>query len=174
MIYALDDTAPRLPAAGDVWIAPGAHVIGKVSLAEGVGIWFGAVLRGDNEEIRIGRGSNVQENSVLHTDWDFPLTVGENCTIGHRALLHGCTIGDNSLIGMGSVIMNGARIGKGCLIGANTLITEGKDIPDGSLVMGSPGQVVRLLDEQEKARLVLSARNYQANMRRFREQLNPT
>ena len=146
MIYALDDTAPRLPAAGDVWIAPGAHVIGKVSLAEGVGIWFGAVLRGDNEEIRIGRGSNVQENSVLHTDWDFPLTVGENCTIGHRALLHGCTIGDNSLIGMGSVIMNGARIGKGCLIGANTLITEGKDIPDGSLVMGSPGQVVRLLD----------------------------
>jgi len=174
MIYALDDTAPRLPAAGDVWIAPGAHVIGKVSLAEGVGIWFGAVLRGDNEEIRIGRGSNVQENSVLHTDWDFPLTVGENCTIGHRALLHGCTIGDNSLIGMGSVIMNGARIGKGCLIGANTLITEGKDIPDGSLVMGSPGRVVRLLDEQEKARLVLSARNYQANMRRFREQLNPT
>lgn len=174
MIYALDDTAPRLPAAGDVWIAPGAHVIGKVSLSEGVGIWFGAVLRGDNEEIRIGRGSNVQDNSVLHTDWDFPLTVGEDCTIGHRALLHGCTIGDGTLVGMGAVVMNGAKIGGGCLIGANTLITEGKEIPDGSLVMGSPGRVVRALDEQEKARLLLAARNYQANMRRFKEQLAAT
>ncbi|WP_128254187.1 gamma carbonic anhydrase family protein [Falsirhodobacter deserti] len=171
MIYTLDDTAPRLPASGDVWIAPGAHVIGKVALAEGVGIWFGAVIRGDNEEIRIGAGSNVQDNAVLHTDWDFPLAVGADCTIGHRALLHGCTIGDGTLIGMGATIMNGARIGSGCLIGANALVTEGKEIPDGSLVMGSPGRVVRMLSEEEIARLRLSARNYRMNMRRFREGL---
>lgn len=171
MIYALDDTAPRLPASGDLWIAPDAHVIGKVTLAEGVGIWFGAVLRGDNEEIRIGAGSNVQDNAVLHTDWDFPLTVGIDCTIGHGAVLHGCTIGDGSLIGMRATVMNGARIGKGCLIGANTLVTEGKGIPDGSLVMGSPARVIRPLEEAEMARLIVSARNYRTNMRRFREGL---
>lgn len=171
MIYALDDTAPRLPASGDVWIAPGAHVIGKVSLSEGVGIWFGAVLRGDNEEIRVGAGSNVQDNAVLHTDWDFPLTIGADCTIGHGALLHGCTIGDGTLVGMRATIMNGAKIGRGCLIGANALVTEGKEIPDGALVMGSPGRVVRMLDEAEIARLGASARNYRLNMRRFREGL---
>lgn len=174
MIYALDDTAPRLPASGDVWIAPGAHVIGKVSLAEGVGIWFGAVLRGDNEDIRIGAGSNIQDNAVLHTDWNFPLSVGADCTIGHRALLHGCNIGSGTLIGMGAMVMNGARIGSGCLIGANTLITEGKEIPDGALVVGSPGRVVRLLDDAERERLLLSARNYRANMRRFRDGLIAT
>lgn len=174
MIYALDDTAPRLPASGDVWIAPGAHVIGKVTLSEGVGIWFGAVLRGDNEGITVGAGSNVQDNAVLHTDWNFPLTIGADCTIGHRALLHGCTIDDGTLIGMGAVVMNGARIGRNCLIGANALLTEGKEIPDGSLVIGSPARVVRSLDEEEVRRLVASAGNYRANMRRFRDGLIPT
>ncbi|MDB6453179.1 gamma carbonic anhydrase family protein [Falsirhodobacter sp. 20TX0035] len=174
MIYALDDMAPSLPASGDLWIAPGAHVIGKVSIGEGVGIWFGAVLRGDNEGIRIGAGSNVQENAVLHTDWGFPLTVGANCTIGHRAILHGCTIGDGTLIGMGATVMNGARIGSGCLIGANALVTEGKEIPDGSLVMGAPARVVRPLATEEVERLRVSARNYVANMRRFRAGLIAT
>ncbi|WP_435168459.1 gamma carbonic anhydrase family protein [Falsirhodobacter sp. 1013] len=174
MIYALDDTAPSLPASGDLWIAPGAHVVGKVSLAEGVGIWFGAVLRGDNELLRVGAGSNIQENAVLHADWGFPLTVGADCTIGHRAMLHGCTIGDGTLVGMGATVMNGARIGPGCLIGANALITEGKEIPDGMLVMGSPARVVRPLEPEEIERLRLSARNYVANMRRFREGLIPT
>lgn len=168
MIYSLDDTAPSLPASGDYWIAPGAHVIGKVSLSEGVGIWFGAVLRGDNEEIRVGEGTNIQENSVLHTDWGFPLRIGANCTIGHKAMLHGCTIGDGTLIGMGAMVMNGAKIGKGCLIGANALVTEDKEIPDGSLVMGAPGRVVRQLDDETRAKLLSSARSYRENMARFR------
>lgn len=168
MIYALDDTAPSLPAAGDYWIAPGAHVIGRVSLAEGVSIWFGAVIRGDNDDIIIGEGSNVQENAVLHTDPGLQLTIGANCTIGHKAMLHGCTIGDGTLIGMGATILNGAKIGKGCLIGANALVTEGKEIPDGSLVMGAPGRVVRMLDEDAKEKLLRSAAGYRANMRRFR------
>lgn len=166
MIYALDGRAPQLDT--DSWIAPGAHVIGKVVLEAGASVWFGAVLRGDNEEIRIGCGSNVQENCVFHTDIGYPLTVGTNCTIGHKAMLHGCTIGDGSLIGMGATILNGARIGKGCLIGAGALITEGKEIPDGSLVMGAPGKVVRALDFDAQARLIKSAESYQANMRRFR------
>lgn len=171
MIYALEDHAPRLhPAA---WVAPGAHVMGKVVLEEGASIWFGAILRGDNEEIRIGRGSNVQENCVFHTDMGYPLTVGINCTIGHKAMLHGCTIGDGSLIGMGATILNGARIGRGCLIGAGALITEGKEIPDGSLVMGAPGKIVRQLDPEAQARLIQSAEGYQANARRFRAGLKP-
>lgn len=171
MIYALDDVAPNLPASGDFWVAPGAHVMGRVTLGEGVGIWFGAVLRGDNDDIRIGAGSNVQDNSVLHTDSGFPLTVGEGCTIGHRAILHGCSIGDGTLIGMGAVVMNGAKVGRQCLIGANALVTEGKEIPDGSLVMGSPARVVRPLTDAEKDGLARSARNYRANMQRFRSGL---
>ena len=140
-IYSLDGVSPQV--AEDSWIAPDANVIGKIVIQEGASIWFGATLRGDNEEIVIGKGSNVQENTIMHTDMGYPLTVGEGCTIGHKALLHGCTIGDNTLIGMGAVILNGAKIGKNCLIGANALITENKVIPDGSLVMGSPGKVVR-------------------------------
>lgn len=171
MIYSLDDTAPSLPASGDFWIAPGAHVIGRVRLAEGVGVWFGAVIRGDNEEIRIGSGCNIQDNAVLHTDWDFPMTIGANCTIGHRALLHGCTIGEGTLIGMGATVMNGAKIGRGCLIGANAMVTEGKEIPDGSLVIGAPGKVARVLGPEEQEKLLGSARNYRENMRRFREGL---
>ena len=171
MIYALDGHAPDIHP--DTWIAPGAHVMGKVVVEEGASIWFCATLRGDNEEIRVGRGSNVQENCVLHTDWGYPLVIGENVTIGHKAMLHGCTIGDGSLIGMGATILNGARIGKGCLIGAGALVTEGKVIPDGSLVMGAPGKVVRDLDQEAQARLLKSAAGYQANMRRFRAGLQP-
>jgi carbonic anhydrase/acetyltransferase-like protein (isoleucine patch superfamily) len=165
-LFALDGRSPVLPE-GFWFVAQSAEVIGNVVLEEDVGIWFGAVLRGDNETIRIGRGSNVQDLSVLHTDPNFPLTVGEGCTIGHRAILHGCTIGDHSLVGMGSTILNGARIGAHCLIGANALITEGKEIPDRSLVVGAPGGLVRTLGEDEIARLHRSAAHYVVNARRF-------
>ncbi|MCJ8139724.1 gamma carbonic anhydrase family protein [Falsirhodobacter halotolerans] len=173
MIHALGDRAPSLPASGDLWIAPGAQVVGRVTLADGVGIWFGAVLRGDNDDIRIDAGTNIQDNCVLHTDLGFPLHVGAGCTVGHRAILHGCTIGDGTLVGMGAVVMNGARIGRECLIGANALVTEGKEIPDGSLVMGSPARVVRPLTDAERAGLGRSAQAYVANMVRFRDGLRP-
>ncbi|MEO0486360.1 MAG: gamma carbonic anhydrase family protein [Pseudomonadota bacterium] len=166
--YTLDGVSPTFPEDGDYWIAPGAHVMGNVIIGAGVGIWFGAALRGDNEPITIGQGTNIQENSVLHTDMGFPLTIGANCTIGHKAMLHGCEIGDNSLIGMGATVLNGAKIGKNCLIGACALVTEGKVIPDGSLVMGAPGKIVRQLDEAAIKGLTLSAEGYQLNMRRFR------
>ncbi|MCL4116491.1 UNVERIFIED_CONTAM: hypothetical protein GTU68_046068 [Idotea baltica] len=143
--------------------------MGKVTIHGGVGIWFGAVARGDNEMITIGAGTNIQENSVLHTDMGFPLSIGENCTIGHKAILHGCTIGNNSLIGMGASVMNGAVIGENCLIGAGAMVTEGKVIPDGSLVIGAPGKVARELDAQSIQMLTASALNYQENMRRFRD-----
>ncbi|MGY6703893.1 gamma carbonic anhydrase family protein [Roseinatronobacter sp.] len=168
MLYELDGQRPELPDDGDFWVAPGAHVIGNVVLGAGVSIWFGCTLRGDNEPIVVGAGTNIQENCVLHTDMGYPLTIGAECTIGHKAILHGCTIGDGSLIGMGATVLNGAVIGKGCLIGAGALVTEGKEIPDGSLVMGAPGRVVRQLDEAARARLVQSAAGYRANMARFR------
>ncbi len=166
MIWTLDGITPQVHS--DTWVAPDANLIGRVVLEEGASVWFCATLRGDNEEIRVGAGSNVQENCVLHTDMGYPLTIGANCTIGHKAMLHGCTIGDGSLIGMGATVLNGARIGRGCLIGAGALVTEGKEIPDGSLVMGAPGKVVRVLDAEAQARLLRSAAGYQANMRRFR------
>ena len=166
MIYALDDILPDIHP--DAWIADDANLIGRVVIGAMASVWFGATLRGDNEEIRVGAGSNVQESSVLHTDIGYPLIIGANCTIGHRAMLHGCTIGDGTLIGMGATVLNGARIGKGCLIGACALITEGKEIPDGSLVMGAPGRVVRLLDATAQLRLLASAAGYQANAQRFR------
>ena len=165
MIYALDGIAPQIDPSA--WVADTAVLIGKITLEQDANIWFGATLRGDNEEIRVGRGSNIQENSVLHTDMGYPLIIAANCTIGHKAMLHGCTIGEGTLIGMGATILNGAKIGKGCLIGAGALITEGKDIPDGSLVMGVPGKVVRQLDTEAQARLLKSAEGYQANARRF-------
>jgi carbonic anhydrase/acetyltransferase-like protein (isoleucine patch superfamily) len=171
MIYALDDLIPQIDPSA--WIAPDANVIGKVVLEAESSVWFGSTLRGDNEEIRVGRGSNVQEGCALHTDWGFPLVIGADCTIGHKAILHGCTIGDGSLIGMGAVVLNGARIGRGCLIGAGALVTEGKDIPDGSLVMGAPGRVVRALDEAALARLHDSAASYRAAAARFRAGLRP-
>jgi carbonic anhydrase/acetyltransferase-like protein (isoleucine patch superfamily) len=169
MIYALDNRQPE--CLGECFIADSAAVIGKVRLANNVGIWFGAVLRGDNELIDIGENSNVQDNSVLHTDMGAPLTIGKNVTIGHLVMLHGCVIGDNTLIGIKSVIMNHAVIGKNCIIGANTLITEGKHIPDNSLVMGSPGKVVRQLTEEEIARIKLNADVYVQNLRRYNEGL---
>ncbi|MEM7731893.1 MAG: gamma carbonic anhydrase family protein [Pseudomonadota bacterium] len=156
---------------GDTWVAHDANVIGKVVLEEATSVWFCATLRGDNELIRIGHGTNIQENCVLHTDLGFPLTIGAGCTIGHKVMLHGCAIGSNSLIGMGATVLNGAKIGNNCLIGAGALITEGKEIPDGSLVMGAPGKVVRQLDEAAINGLKLSALGYQQNMRRFREGL---
>jgi carbonic anhydrase/acetyltransferase-like protein (isoleucine patch superfamily) len=165
MIYTLDGIAPEIGEG--VWVAPDANIIGKVVLEAFANVWFGVTMRGDNEEIRVGAGSNVQENCVLHTDMGFPLTIGANCTIGHKAMLHGCTIGDGSLIGMGATILNGAKIGKGCLIGAGSLVTEGKEIPDGSLVMGAPGKVVRMLDEAGRERLFKSAEGYRRNAARF-------
>ena len=166
MIYALDGIAPDLHP--DTWVAPDANVIGKVTLGQDASVWFGSTLRGDNERIIVGTGSNIQENCVLHTDMGYPLTIGEHCTIGHKAMLHGCTIGNGSLIGMGATILNGAKIGAGCLIGAGALITEGKDIPDGSLVMGAPGRIIRCLDAAALAQLLKAAAGYTANMRRFK------
>ncbi|WP_323036861.1 gamma carbonic anhydrase family protein [Pararhodobacter sp.] len=171
MIYALGDLTPEIDA--DCWVAPDANIIGRVRLMAGASVWFCATVRGDNEWIEIGAGSNVQEGSTLHTDIGYPLTVGRDCTIGHNVILHGCTIGDETLIGMGATILNGAKIGKNCLIGAGALITEGKEIPDGSLVMGSPGKVVRQLDEAAFANLRYSATHYQDNMRRYRDGLRP-
>lgn len=168
-LYALDGVSPQIDE--DTWVAPDANVIGNVVLEEGASIWFGCTVRGDNEEIRIGAGSNIQENTVMHTDPGYQLTVGAGCTIGHKVMLHGCTIGDNSLIGMGATVLNGAKIGKNCLIGAGALITENKIIPDGSLVMGAPGKVVRQLDDQAIKALEGSALHYQDNMRRFRDTL---
>jgi carbonic anhydrase/acetyltransferase-like protein (isoleucine patch superfamily) len=171
-LYALDGMRPTLPGDGDCWIAPDANLIGQVVIGAGASVWFGATLRGDNEAIIVGAGSNVQENCVLHTDMGYPLTIGADCTIGHKAMLHGCTIGARSLIGMGATVLNGARIGENCLIGAGALVTEGKEIPAGSLVVGTPGKVVRQLDDAATAALLASARHYQANMRRFRDGLH--
>jgi carbonic anhydrase/acetyltransferase-like protein (isoleucine patch superfamily) len=166
-IYRLDDTAPILPEPGRFWIAPDAHVIGRVRLGLDVGIWFGAVLRGDNELIDIGEATNIQEGALLHTDLGAPLTVGAGCTIGHKAILHGCTIGENSLIGMGATVLNYARIGANCLVGANALVTEGKAFPDNSLIVGAPAKAIRVLDEDTIERLRWSARNYVDNWQRF-------
>ncbi len=170
-LYSFENHKPELPADGDYWVAPDANVIGKVILHGATSIWFGATLRGDNEVIDIGYGTNVQENCVMHTDMGFPLRIGTGCTIGHKAMLHGCVIGDNSLIGMGATVLNGARIGNNCLIGAGALITEGKEIPDGSLVMGAPGKIVRQLDEAAINGLKASAVGYQEKMRSFRKSL---
>lgn len=170
-IFALGDHAPQLH--DDTWVAPDANLIGKVVLEKGASVWFGSTIRADHEEIRVGEGSNVQENCVMHIDAGFPLTIGKNCTIGHKVMLHGCTIGDNTLIGMGAIVLNGARIGKNCLIGAGALVTEGKEIPDNSLVMGSPGKVVRQLDEAAAQKIAFSALHYQDNMRKFRDTMKP-
>jgi carbonic anhydrase/acetyltransferase-like protein (isoleucine patch superfamily) len=168
-LFALDGIAPELH--DDTWIAPDANLIGRIVVEAAASVWFCSTLRGDNEVITVGAGSNIQENCVLHTDMGYPLSIGKGCTIGHKVMLHGCTIGDNSLIGMGATVLNGAKIGNNCLIGAGALITEGKEIPDGSLVMGVPGKVVRALDEAGIEGLRKSALGYQANMRRFRNGL---
>ncbi len=165
--YSLSGVSPTLPKDGEYWIAPNASVIGNVILKTNASIWFGAVLRGDNEAITIGEGSNVQDNSVLHTDMGKPLTIGAQVTVGHQVMLHGCTIGDGSLIGIGAVVLNGARIGRGCIIGAHSLITEDKEIPDHSLVMGAPGKVVRTLSPEQAAGIAAGALHYVENWKRY-------
>ena len=171
-LYALDDRTPTLPAGDRCWIAPDAHVIGSVILGEDVGIWFGATLRGDNEPITVGARSNIQEGVVVHTDPGKPATIGEGCTIGHGAIVHGCTIGDNSLVGMGATVLNGAVIGKNSLVGAGALVTEGKVFPDNSLIVGAPAKAVRELDADAIARLARSADAYVGNAARFRKGLS--
>ncbi|WP_395664265.1 gamma carbonic anhydrase family protein [Methylocella sp.] len=166
-LYALDGIEPSLPPLGEFWVAPDAQLVGRVRLGAEASVWFGAVLRGDNEEIFVGPGSNVQDLSMLHTDPGFPLTIGRDCTIGHRAMLHGCVIGDETLVGMGATLLNGARVGRNCLIGAGALILEGKTFPDNSLIVGAPARAVRELDADAAARLRRSARHYVANWRRY-------
>jgi len=166
-LYALDGVAPQTPDDGAYWVAPDAQVIGRVVLGQDASIWFGAILRGDNDPIEIGARSNIQDGSVLHTDVGFPLTVGADVTVGHQVMLHGCTVGDGSLIGIGATVLNGATIGKNCLIGAHALITEGKNIPDNSVVLGAPGKVVRQVDEDTAAMLRLGADHYVENWKRY-------
>ncbi len=168
-MYELDGVAPQIQA--NVWIADSAEVIGAVEIGQDVSIWFGAVVRGDTETIRIGAGTNIQDASVLHADLGSPLHIGENVTVGHQAMLHGCHIGDGSLIGIGAIVLNGARIGKGCLVGAGALVTEGKVFPDGSMIIGSPAKVVRELSDAQQQGLLASARHYVANAKRFRSGL---
>ena len=172
-VYALGDKKPQLPPEGEYWIAPNAVVAGDVILRSGASIWFGCVLRGDTDTLTVGENSNIQDLSVLHADAGSPLTIGRNVTVGHKVMLHGCTIGDNSLIGIGAVILNGAVIGKNCLIGANALITENKIIPDGSMVVGQPGKVVKELSEGQIAALEMSAQHYVQNWKRFAAELTP-
>ena len=166
-VYGLGDKQPQLPPQGEYWIAPTATVIGDVILKPGASVWFGAVIRGDNDPITIGRDTNIQDGSVLHSDPGEPLTIGDGVTVGHMVMLHSCEIGDNTLIGIGSVILGRARIGKNCLIGANTLITEGKEIPDNSLVIGQPGRVVRQLEPGQIEALKASAAHYVQNWKRY-------
>ncbi|WP_428030413.1 gamma carbonic anhydrase family protein [Ancylobacter sp.] len=170
-VYALDGVAPDLPALGRCWIAPTAEIIGNVLVGDEASVWFGSVLRGDNERITLGARVNIQELCVLHTDPGFPMTIGDDCTIGHKAMLHGCTIGANSLIGMGATILNGAKIGRNCLVGAGALVTEGKEYPDNCLIVGAPGKVIRTLDEAMEKRIHGTAAHYVRNWRRFAEGL---
>ena len=169
MLYKLGDVS--VVAEGGYWVAENATVVGSVLLKKDASIWFNAVLRGDTELITVGEGSNVQDGSVLHTDLGYPIEIGPHVTIGHKAMLHGCTIGEGSLIGINAVVLNGAKIGKNCLVGANALITEGKEIPDYSMVMGSPGKVVRTLDTEQGAAIRMGAKHYVQNAKRFRDQL---
>ncbi len=172
-LYRLGERVPQTPAPENYWVAPDANVIGSVTLGDDVGIWFGATLRGDNEPITVGRGSNIQEGVMVHADPGFPAIIGEGCTIGHHAIIHGCTIGDNSLVGMGATVLNGAKIGKNCLIGANALVTEGKEFPDNSLIVGSPARAIRTLDDTAVEGLKKSAENYVRNWQRFARDLQP-
>ena len=170
-IYSLGDKKPTLPDEGNYWIAPGAHVMGQVELGKDVGIWFGSVLRGDNDVIKIGNETNIQENTIIHVDPGCPVTIGDNCTIGHNAIIHGCTIGNNTLIGMGATILNNAKIGNNCLVGAGALVTENKEFPDGSLIVGSPAKVVKELDEKTIENLTRSSKHYVDNFKKFAKNL---
>jgi carbonic anhydrase/acetyltransferase-like protein (isoleucine patch superfamily) len=172
-LYELDGVWPQLPASGRYWIAPSADVIGNVILHEEASIWFGSVLRGDNEPITVGRRSNVQDGCVFHTDPGFPLTIGANCTIGHRAVLHGCTIGSGALIGMSATVLNGARIGENSIVGAGALVTEGKEFPPNALIVGAPARVVRTLDEKGIAMAHYGAEAYFKRWRKYAKGLAP-
>jgi carbonic anhydrase/acetyltransferase-like protein (isoleucine patch superfamily) len=165
-IYELEGLAPRI--AETAWVAESAQVIGNVELAPGASVWFGATLRGDTELIAVGSGSNIQDGSVLHADHGMPLHIGKQVTVGHQAMLHGCTVGDGSLIGIGALVLNGAKIGKGSIVGAGALVTEGKEFPDGAMVLGSPAKVVRMLTPEQQADLLRSADHYVQNAQRFR------
>lgn len=165
-IYQLDSRTPEV--AESAWVADTAQVIGSVKLAADASVWFGVTIRGDNEPIEIGEGTNIQDGSVLHSDYDKPMVVGKHVTVGHMVILHGCTIGDESLIGMGAVVLNGAKIGKNCLVGAGALVTEGKEFPDGSMIVGSPAKVVRELTPEQIEGLRQSARSYMQNASRFK------
>ena len=167
-IYELDGVRPQLPSDGDYFIADTAQVIGNVRLNKGASVWFGTVIRGDNELIDIGEGSSVQDNCTFHTDPGFPLTFGKNCSVGHNAIVHGCTVEDGALIGMGAIVMNGAKIGKECVVGAGTLITEGKAFPERSLIVGAPARVLRVLNDEEVKLLTRAAPHYVKNAVRFK------
>jgi len=168
-IYSLGEHTPRIHETA--WVAKSARVIGRVAMAEGSSVWFGAVVRGDVEDIRIGRNSNIQDNSVLHADTGIPLTIGENVTVGHHVVLHGCTVGDGALIGIRAVVLNGATIGRNCIVGAGSVVTEGKSFPDGTLIIGTPAKVVRELDAEQIAAMQQGATHYVRNARRFRAEL---
>jgi len=173
MIYQLEQMKPQLPNDGEYFIADNATVIGNVVLERNASVWYNVVIRGDNDRITVGEGSNVQDGSVLHTDAGIKLNIGRDVTIGHKVMLHGCDIGDNSLIGINAVILNGAKIGRNCLIGANALIPEGKEIPDNSMVMGSPGKVKRELEQREVQMLTIVAGHYVENFKRYLKSLTP-
>jgi len=172
-LFTLDGREVTTPANGNYWVAPNATVLGNVVIEDDASVWFNAVLRGDNETITVGRGSNVQDGSVLHTDPGYPLMIGENCTIGHMVMLHGCTVRDRSLVGIGAVVLNGAVIGEECLIGAKALVPEGKEIPPRSLVLGAPGKVVRQLTDDDLAMIQRGVANYQRNWKRFAASMKP-
>ena len=165
-LYQLDTLSPTVHESA--WVADNAQVMGNVHLAEDSSVWFGVVIRGDTETISVGRGSNIQDNSVLHADMGLPLTIGENVTVGHQVMLHGCTVGDGSLIGIQAVVLNGAKIGKNCLVGAGSLVTEGKEFPDGSMILGSPAKAVRQLSPEQIEGLKMSAKHYVDNARRYK------
>ncbi len=172
-LYEIDGVRPDLPDSGDYWVAPTATLIGRVRLDPGASVWFGATIRGDNDVIHIGENTNIQDGCVLHTDKGYPLVVGRNCTVGHMAMLHGCTVGENTLIGIGSTVLNGAVIGRNCIIGAHSLVPEGKTIPDNSLVMGEPGRVVREIPADKEDTITDLSRHYVGNFRRYKRGFKP-
>ena len=171
-IYSLGEKNPQLPDEEFYWVAPDAHVIGNVVLGKDVGIWFGSVLRGDNDIIKIGSETNIQENTIIHVDPGCPVTIGDNCTTGHNAIIHGCTIGNDSLIGMGATILNNAKIGNNCLVGAGALVTENKEFPDGSLIVGSPAKAVRELSQEMIDNMTRSSKHYVANFKKFTKEMS--
>jgi carbonic anhydrase/acetyltransferase-like protein (isoleucine patch superfamily) len=173
MIYELDGQKPDLPAESRYWVAASAAIIGKVRLKADCSVWFGAVLRGDNEWIELGERSQIQDNATLHTDMGFPVTIGPDCVIGHNVILHGCTIGANALIGMGAIVLNGARIGAGSLVGAGALITEDKSFPEKSLIVGAPARVIRTLDDEVTRGVAAGAEFYVRNFKRYVKGLKP-